>query len=83
MAVRKGVAEGVRLSGAVHGCRPRHHHRLQPGYRSSWDAALGKVGSEVFQDNLKAWSGDHCVDPSAGARRDLLQSQARARQSRH
>ena len=34
------------------------------GYRSSWDAALGKVGSEVFQDNLKAWSGDHCVDPA-------------------
>jgi predicted AlkP superfamily phosphohydrolase/phosphomutase len=34
------------------------------GYRSSWDAALGKVTTEVFQDNLKAWSGDHCVDPA-------------------
>jgi hypothetical protein len=34
------------------------------GYRSSWDAALGKVTAEVFQDNLKAWSGDHCVDPA-------------------
>jgi predicted AlkP superfamily phosphohydrolase/phosphomutase len=32
------------------------------GYRSSWDAALGRVGSPVFQDNLKAWSGDHCTD---------------------
>jgi len=34
------------------------------GYRSSWDAALGKVTTEVFHDNLKAWSGDHCVDPA-------------------
>jgi predicted AlkP superfamily phosphohydrolase/phosphomutase len=33
------------------------------GYRASWDAAVGKVSSAVFQDNLKAWSGDHCVDP--------------------
>lgn len=34
------------------------------GYRSSWDAALGRVGEAVFEDNRKAWSGDHCVDPS-------------------
>jgi predicted AlkP superfamily phosphohydrolase/phosphomutase len=33
------------------------------GYRASWDAAVGKVTSEVFEDNRKAWSGDHCVDP--------------------
>jgi predicted AlkP superfamily phosphohydrolase/phosphomutase len=34
------------------------------GYRTSWDAALGKVTVRVFEDNVKAWSGDHCVDPS-------------------
>lgn len=33
------------------------------GYRTSWDAAVGKVTAEVFEDNHKAWSGDHCVDP--------------------
>lgn len=33
------------------------------GYRTSWDAAVGKVTAAVFEDNLKAWSGDHCVDP--------------------
>ncbi len=33
------------------------------GYRSSWGAAVGKVGSAVFEDNVKAWSGDHCMDP--------------------
>jgi predicted AlkP superfamily phosphohydrolase/phosphomutase len=33
------------------------------GYRASWEAALGKVSPHVFEDNVKAWSGDHCVDP--------------------
>jgi predicted AlkP superfamily phosphohydrolase/phosphomutase len=33
------------------------------GYRASWDAAVGKVTGAVFTDNLKAWSGDHCIDP--------------------
>ena len=33
------------------------------GYRASWDAAVGKVTATVFTDNLKAWSGDHCIDP--------------------
>ncbi len=34
------------------------------GYRASWDAATGIVTDEVFSDNTKAWSGDHCVDPT-------------------
>ncbi len=34
------------------------------GYRVSWDAAMGRTSHEVFHDNKKAWSGDHCVDPS-------------------
>jgi predicted AlkP superfamily phosphohydrolase/phosphomutase len=34
------------------------------GYRASWNAAVGKTTSEVFEDNLKCWSGDHCVDPA-------------------
>ncbi len=33
------------------------------GYRTGWDAALGKVSARVIEDNPKAWSGDHCVDP--------------------
>jgi len=33
------------------------------GYRVSWDAAIGRVGPHVIEDNLKAWSGDHCIDP--------------------
>jgi predicted AlkP superfamily phosphohydrolase/phosphomutase len=34
------------------------------GYRASWDGVTGKVTDEVFSDNTKAWSGDHCIDPS-------------------
>jgi predicted AlkP superfamily phosphohydrolase/phosphomutase len=33
------------------------------GYRVSWDSATGKAAAEAFSDNLKAWSGDHCVHP--------------------
>jgi predicted AlkP superfamily phosphohydrolase/phosphomutase len=33
------------------------------GYRNSWDCATGAVPTEVFSDNTKSWSGDHCVDP--------------------
>jgi predicted AlkP superfamily phosphohydrolase/phosphomutase len=36
----------------------------QRGYRVSWEAAIGKTTCEIFHDNTKAWSGDHCVDPS-------------------
>jgi predicted AlkP superfamily phosphohydrolase/phosphomutase len=33
------------------------------GFRASWDSVMGKVTGTIFDDNLKAWSGDHCVDP--------------------
>ncbi len=32
------------------------------GYRASWEAVVGKVNSQVFEDNRKSWSGDHCID---------------------
>src|SRR5262245_32955732 len=34
------------------------------GFRNSWECATGAVSAEVFSDNTKSWSGDHCVDPS-------------------
>lgn len=34
-----------------------------PGFRVSWDSITGTVEKEVFSDNLKAWSGDHHIDP--------------------
>ena len=37
------------------------YHR---GYRASWSTAIGEVTEDVFHANTKAWSGDHCIDPS-------------------
>jgi predicted AlkP superfamily phosphohydrolase/phosphomutase len=36
-----------------------------PGWRACWQGARGIVAAEVFSDNDKAWSGDHCIDPEA------------------
>jgi len=33
------------------------------GWRASWDGVKGVVNDVVFDDNEKAWSGDHCIDP--------------------
>ena len=33
------------------------------GYRVSWESAIGDITDSVFNDNTKAWSADHCVDP--------------------
>jgi predicted AlkP superfamily phosphohydrolase/phosphomutase len=36
----------------------------QRGYRVSWETAIGRTTDRIFHPNTKAWSGDHCVDPS-------------------
>jgi len=33
------------------------------GYRAAWESVNGSVTGEVFLDNTRAWSGDHCIDP--------------------
>jgi len=32
-----------------------------PGYRSSWQNALGAVPPVMVQDNTEAWRADHCI----------------------
>ncbi len=32
------------------------------GYRASWDGAVGRSSATVVEDNVKSWSGDHCID---------------------
>ena len=34
------------------------------GYRASWETAVGHTTDQIFHDNNKAWSGDHCIDHS-------------------
>ena len=40
-----------------------------PGFRCSWQTALGGVPSgEVLTPNEKKWTGDHLMDPMSGSR---------------
>jgi predicted AlkP superfamily phosphohydrolase/phosphomutase len=32
-----------------------------PGYRSSWQTALGAVPANVVEENTDEWRGDHCI----------------------
>jgi predicted AlkP superfamily phosphohydrolase/phosphomutase len=36
-----------------------------PGYRASWQSALGVVSESVLENNHDAWIGDHCIDAAA------------------
>jgi hypothetical protein len=33
-----------------------------PGYRASWQTALGQTPRSVIEDNNDLWIGDHCID---------------------
>ncbi len=50
-------------SGPYLGNAPDFIMGYNEGYRTSWDCANGIVAGPVFEDNTKAWSGDHGVDP--------------------
>lgn len=39
--------------------------KYAPGYRASWQTALGGVSDRLFEDNKRRWSGDHIIDPEA------------------
>jgi len=36
---------------------------FESGYRASWATPLGGSGNCLFEDNIRAWSGDHIMDP--------------------
>ncbi|HET6349339.1 MAG TPA: alkaline phosphatase family protein [Candidatus Krumholzibacteria bacterium] len=70
VALRDGDAQPIRrvVDVAADWSGPYRHGGpdLLPGYangfRVSWECAKGSVPAEIFQDNHKCWSGDHCVD---------------------
>jgi predicted AlkP superfamily phosphohydrolase/phosphomutase len=33
-----------------------------PGYRASWEAAVGSVSPTTFDNNTDAWIADHCIN---------------------
>jgi len=61
--VRNVYASGKLYQGPYLNAAPDLIVGYAAGYRTSWEAAVGKVTTQVFSDNKKAWSGDHCVDP--------------------
>ena len=63
VAIRELYAASALYSGPYLGAAPDLIVGYAEGYRASWEAATGTVGTRVFEDNTKAWSGDHCVDP--------------------
>lgn len=36
---------------------------FKPGYRMSWQTAIGGIPEKVIEDNEKKWEGDHIIDP--------------------
>jgi predicted AlkP superfamily phosphohydrolase/phosphomutase len=63
VAVRTAYAASDLYEGPYLNAAPDLIIGYADGYRTSWDAAVGKTSAHVFEDNNKAWSGDHCVDP--------------------
>ena len=38
---------------------------FQPGFRVSWESAVGGFANSLIADNTRRWSGDHIIDPDA------------------
>jgi predicted AlkP superfamily phosphohydrolase/phosphomutase len=38
---------------------------FRPGFRVSWESAVGGFANSLIADNMRRWSGDHIVDPEA------------------
>ena len=64
IAVHEAIRREDTYSGPYVDAAPDVIVGYSAGYRVSWGAAVGKCGTEVFSDNTKAWSGDHCMHPS-------------------
>ena len=64
LAVREALPRSVTYKGPYTQNAPDILVGYAEGYRVSWDAAVGKASAAVFTDNMKAWSGDHCVHPA-------------------
>jgi predicted AlkP superfamily phosphohydrolase/phosphomutase len=38
---------------------------FSPGFRVSWQSAVGGFANALIEDNTRRWSGDHIIDPDA------------------
>jgi len=63
IAIREAFDTSALYTGPYVGNAPDLLIGYNAGYRVSWDGATGIVAGPVFDDNTRAWSGDHCIDP--------------------
>jgi predicted AlkP superfamily phosphohydrolase/phosphomutase len=63
VAVRGATPRAAAYSGPFAAESPDLVVRFAQGYRASWTTAVGGVPRDLFEDNIKRWSGDHIVDP--------------------
>ncbi len=60
------VSRSERLySGAYAHDAPDLLVNFEPGFRVSWQSALGGFANSLFADNRRRWSGDHIIHPEA------------------
>jgi len=63
VAINEAFDTDVLYRGPYKGNAPDLLIGYNHGYRISWNCASGVVAGPVYEDNTKAWSGDHIVDP--------------------
>lgn len=63
LAIRRVIVTRREMNGPYSAEGPDLLVAYQDGYRCSWESAKGQVTKDVFCDNDRSWSGDHCVDP--------------------
>ena len=61
--IREAFLTGELHSGPYADMAPELLIGYEKGFRPSWECAVGAVTADTFSDNIKSWSGDHCVDP--------------------
>lgn len=66
LPVVRGVSRREKLyTGAYVQDSPDLLVNFHPGFRVSWQSAVGGFSNSVLEDNLRRWSGDHIVDPES------------------
>ena len=64
-AVRSVSRRDEIYSGAYLANAPDLLVNFAPGYRVSWQSAVGGFANSLIEDNTRRWSGDHIIDPEA------------------
>ncbi len=64
VAIHRAVPREELYSGPFLDDAPDLIVQFAKGYRISWSSSMGGVSEGLFENNVKAWSGDHIIDPA-------------------